>query len=60
VELTPRTFDDDTGADGGGPVATRSRPGHRRRRRWMPLAVLGIVLVALGVLVFKGLSDATL
>jgi cytochrome c-type biogenesis protein CcmE len=61
VELTPRTFDDDTGADGGGPVATRSRAGRqRRRRRWLPLAVLGVVLVALGVLVYKGLSDATL
>lgn len=62
MELTPRTFDDDTRAGGGGgPVATRSHPGRqRRRRRWMPLAVLGIVLVALGVLVFKGLSDATL
>jgi cytochrome c-type biogenesis protein CcmE len=61
VELTPRTFDD-AGADGdGGAVATQARSGpRRRRRRWMPLAVLGVVLVALGVLVFKGLSDATL
>jgi cytochrome c-type biogenesis protein CcmE len=61
VELTPRTFDD-TGTDGGGGgVATRARPGsRRRRRRWVPLVVLGVVLVALGVLVFKGLSDATL
>jgi cytochrome c-type biogenesis protein CcmE len=61
VELTPRTFDE-TGADGDrGAVATRTRSGpRRRRRRWMPLAVLGVVLVVLGVLVFKGLSDATL
>jgi cytochrome c-type biogenesis protein CcmE len=61
VELTPRTFDD-TGTDGnGGAVASRTRPGsRRRRRRWVPLVVLGLVLVALGVVVFKGLSDATL
>ena len=61
MELTPRTFDD-TGTDGdGGAVATRRRSGGpRARRRWVPLAVLGVVLVALGFLVFKGLSDATL
>ena len=61
MELKPRTFDD-TGTNGaGGAVATRARPGsRRRRRRWVPLVVLGIVLVALGALVFKGLSDATL
>ena len=59
MELKPRTFDD-TGTNGaGGAVATRARPGSRRRR-WVPLVVLGIVLVALGALVFKGLSDATL
>jgi cytochrome c-type biogenesis protein CcmE len=65
VELTPRTFDDagddtgngDTGAGEARDVATQRRP---RRRRWLPLAVLGIVLIALGVLVFKGLSDATM
>jgi cytochrome c-type biogenesis protein CcmE len=61
MELTPRTFAD-TGTDGeGGALATKPRAGdRRRRRRWVPLAVLGVVLVALGVLVFKGLSDATL
>jgi cytochrome c-type biogenesis protein CcmE len=62
VELTPRTFHD-TGTDGeGGAVATRARSGRPRswRRRWVPLVVLGVVFVALGVLVFKGLSDATL
>ncbi|HKA85491.1 MAG TPA: cytochrome c maturation protein CcmE [Acidimicrobiales bacterium] len=61
MELTPRTFDD-TGTDGdGGGVATRTRSRtDGRRRRWMPAAVLVVVLVALGVLVYKGLSDATL
>jgi cytochrome c-type biogenesis protein CcmE len=61
MELTPRTFDDSGSDGGGGAVATRARSGSgRRRRRWVPLVVLGIVLVALGVLVFKGLSDSTL
>jgi cytochrome c-type biogenesis protein CcmE len=58
VELTPRTLTEE--ADDGastGPSSTRQR---RRRRRWLPLAVVAVVLVALGVLVYKGLSDATL
>ena len=60
MELTPRRFDD-TGTGGDGAVATRARGGRRRRRgRWAPLVVLGVVVVALGVVVFKGLSDATL
>jgi cytochrome c-type biogenesis protein CcmE len=61
VELTPRTFAEG-GTDGeGGALVTKPRVGGRRRRhRWVPLAVLGVVLVVLGVLVFKGLSDATL
>jgi cytochrome c-type biogenesis protein CcmE len=62
VELTPRTFDDADSDGEGGAVATRTSSGGRRprRSRWVPLAVLAVVLVALGVLVFKGLSDATL
>ncbi|HZA00224.1 MAG TPA: cytochrome c maturation protein CcmE, partial [Acidimicrobiales bacterium] len=64
MELTPRTFDDtgdtgDTDAVEAGEVATRARP-RSWRRRWVPLAVLGVVLIVLGVLVFKGLSDATM
>lgn len=56
MELTPRTLDDrpDLAGDGGAP---RRRPS---RRRWLPLAVVGVVVVALGVLVFKGLNEATL
>ena len=54
MELTPRTVGDD--AAPGGATAT----GRRRRRRWLPLAVIALVLVALVVLVGKGLSDATL
>jgi cytochrome c-type biogenesis protein CcmE len=51
VELTPRTLDDD---------AIRRTPPRRRRRRWLPLMVLTLVVAGIGVLVFKGLSDATL
>jgi cytochrome c-type biogenesis protein CcmE len=58
VELTPRTLPDSDDTTPG-TVAAPARP-RRRRRRWVPLAVLGVVLVALGILVFKGLSDATL
>jgi cytochrome c-type biogenesis protein CcmE len=59
VELTPRTLDDDdvTTEEGDAPAGIR-RP--RRRRRWLPLAVLGVVVLGLGTLVYKGLSDATL
>jgi cytochrome c-type biogenesis protein CcmE len=58
MELTPRTLTDE-GDEGvsPGPSSTRQR---RRRRRWLPLAVIAVVLVALGVLVYKGLSDATM
>jgi cytochrome c-type biogenesis protein CcmE len=51
VELTPRTLDDES--------APPPRSGRSKARRWLPLAVLGLVVVALGVVVVKGLSDAT-
>jgi cytochrome c-type biogenesis protein CcmE len=70
VELTPRRLDDevgddlDAGPDGpGGPgTGARSRRGGRggARRRWLPLAVIGVVLVAIGFFVYRGLSDAAL
>jgi cytochrome c-type biogenesis protein CcmE len=50
MELTPRTLDDDRA------VAARRRS---HRRRWLPLAVVALVVVALGVLVLKGLNEAT-
>jgi cytochrome c-type biogenesis protein CcmE len=50
VELTPRTLDE---------PAPPPRSGRSRLRRWLPLAVLGLVVVTLGVVVMKGLSDAT-
>jgi cytochrome c-type biogenesis protein CcmE len=59
VELTPRALDDDVTVEEGDPPASL-RPRRRRRRRWLPLAVLGMVVLGLGVLVYKGLSDATL
>jgi cytochrome c-type biogenesis protein CcmE len=70
VELTPRTLDDGTGAgtasadeDGGTPSdpGPGRGPGRRRgsSRRWLSLAVIGVLVLALGFLVSKGLSDAT-
>lgn len=50
VELTPRTLTDD-----GQPRRPRRSP----IRRWLPLAVVGLVVVALGLVVVKGLDEAT-
>jgi cytochrome c-type biogenesis protein CcmE len=52
VELTPRTLDDE--------APSSERPARHTRRRWLPLTVLAVVLLGLGALVYKGLSDATL
>jgi cytochrome c-type biogenesis protein CcmE len=57
VELTPRTLTEEAGEGASPDTAPRRRV---RRRRWLPLGVIAIVLVVLGVLVYKGLSDATL
>lgn len=56
MELTPRTLTE--GGDEGATPGPSSRP-RRRRRRWLALAVIAVVLVVLGALVYKGLSDAT-
>jgi cytochrome c-type biogenesis protein CcmE len=56
MELTPRTLAEE-GDDGASPGPS-SRP-RRRRHRWLVLAVIAVVLVVLGALVYKGLSDAT-
>jgi cytochrome c-type biogenesis protein CcmE len=59
MELTPRRLDDgdldglDDGPGGRAPVA-------RRPRRWLPMVVIGLVLVAIGLFVYRGLSDAAL
>jgi cytochrome c-type biogenesis protein CcmE len=47
VELTPRTVDE------------VERPRRARRRPWLPTAVLGVLVLVVGFLVYKGLSDAT-
>ncbi|MFP3899467.1 MAG: cytochrome c maturation protein CcmE [Acidimicrobiia bacterium] len=53
MELSPRTLE-----PGG---AGESRPAPRGgRRRWLPLAVVAVALVALGLLITKGLADSTL
>jgi cytochrome c-type biogenesis protein CcmE len=59
VELTPRTLDDDDVTVEGDDAPAAPRP-RRTRRRWLPLVVLGVVVLGLGGLVYKGLSDATL
>ena len=69
MELTPRSLDgpasggrlddDDVTTEEGDAVLRAPRP-RRRRRRWLPLAVLGVVVLGLGALVYKGLSDASL
>lgn len=68
MELTPRSLDDPTSGgrlddddvttEEGDAVLRAPRP--RRRRRWLPLAVLGVVVLGLGGFVYKGLSDASL
>jgi cytochrome c-type biogenesis protein CcmE len=60
VELTPRRLDDDDVTVEGDDGAPPSRPRARGRRRWLPLVVLAVVVVGLGGLMLKGLSDATL
>jgi cytochrome c-type biogenesis protein CcmE len=63
VELTPRTLDperDGEPGDDGPDAAAPARSRARRHRRWLPLVVLCVALLALGGLVYKGLSDATL
>ena len=62
MELTPRTLDDDDVTVEEGEVPARAPRARRRRtrRRWVPLAVLAVVVLGLGALVYKGLNDATL
>jgi cytochrome c-type biogenesis protein CcmE len=61
VELTPRALDDDDVTVEEGEVTPRTPRSRRRtRRRWVPLAVLAVVVLGLGALVYKGLNDATL
>ena len=60
MELTPRTLDDDDVTTEEGAGTRRPAGARRRRRRWLPLLVLGVVVVGLGTLVYKGLSDASL
>jgi cytochrome c-type biogenesis protein CcmE len=56
VELTPRTLDPEHEGDD---ARVRDRP-RRRHRRWLPLAVFAVAVLGLGVLAYKGLSDAAL
>ena len=60
MELTPRALDDDDVVVEEGAVAPRRPRPRRTRRRWLPLVVLAVVVLGLGALVYKGLSDASL
>jgi cytochrome c-type biogenesis protein CcmE len=63
MELTPRTLGEDAPdgeSAGTATTTTDRRSAVRRRRRWVSLGVLAVVLGVLGMLVYKGLSDATL
>ena len=62
MELSPRALDPDAvdagdGGDGDAPARPRRR---RSRRRWLPLAVFAVVVLGVGALAYKGLSDASL
>lgn len=61
MELTPRTLDDDSSDAGPFPSADGDEPRRptRSRRRWIALAGIGVVIVALGFVVLKGLGEAT-
>lgn len=68
MELTPRTqtAGSETPADGesqgtgaGADAAAALRRSRARRHRLLSLGAVVVVLLALGVVVFKGLSDAT-
>jgi cytochrome c-type biogenesis protein CcmE len=61
VELTPRTLDEPESSDAGeGDEAGAARVGAPRSpRRRLALAVVGVLVLALGFLVYKGLSNAT-
>jgi cytochrome c-type biogenesis protein CcmE len=54
MDLTPRTRTDLGDGDGNGAV-----PAGRRRRRWVPAAVVGTLLVVGAVVLFQGLTNAT-
>jgi cytochrome c-type biogenesis protein CcmE len=54
VDLTPRTQTELGGDDGGSPA-----PARRKGRRWLPAAVVGALLVGGAVVLFQGLTNAT-
>lgn len=60
MELTPRTHDDDAPASDSSPdEGEPTRPRPNAARRWIGLAGIGVVVVALGFVVLKGLGEAT-
>ena len=57
VDLSPRT---DDAAGGDSPGGGTGRGGGSSSRRWLARGVIVAVLLVVGVLVYKGLSDAAL
>jgi cytochrome c-type biogenesis protein CcmE len=57
LDLSPRTSGD--GSDGGATIYGRRRGGGGGTRKWPWLVVLGVVVVAIGFVIFHAISDAT-
>ncbi|MDH4147930.1 MAG: cytochrome c maturation protein CcmE [Acidimicrobiia bacterium] len=60
VDLTPLAAEPGPVAAVGAPATGRGASSGVRRRRWRNLAMIAVVLVALGAVLVRGLGDATL
>lgn len=63
VDLSPRTGDDGDGSDAGSDAGVGSSPRRPRSsglRRGLAWGIIGAIVLVVGVLVYKGLSDAAL
>ena len=58
LDLSPRTSGAGGGSGGTGEVIYGRRPGGGSTRKWPWLAVLGVVVLAIGFVIFHAVSDA--